>query len=158
MQPRQSLDTRMPVRPRMVVSINPPTHHQRSANRPLELIGRLEIRVVLGEHARQFDHDMTLFHGGIVLHLAIDHHGARSVTHLFDHVLGPKHLFDWWREDLFGDVDLNRVKTPRSDATHQECVPELIFGCDRVLDVAERDRSTGRIPLALQASTIRAIV
>ena len=80
---------------------------------------------------------MALLDGGVVLHLPVDHDGARAVAHFRDDALGPEDLVHRRAEDVAGDVDLHRVQAPRADAAHEESVAELVFAGERVLDVAE---------------------
>ena len=84
------------------------------------------------------DHHLALLPGGVVLHLALEHHRAAAVGHRRDHALGPEHLVGRRREHLLGDVDLRRVQRPGADAAHQEGVAELVLAADRVVDRAER--------------------
>src|SRR5207237_1052935 len=104
---------------------------------PVELVRRRQLLVALGEPPGEIDHDPTLLEGGVVLHLAVDHHRTGAVAHGGDDLLGPQHLGGRRAEDPPGDVDLHGVEAPRPDAAHEERVAELVLARDRVFDVAE---------------------
>jgi hypothetical protein len=86
----------------------------------------------------ELDHHEALLEAGVVLHLAVEHHGAGAVTHRLDHAAGVRDVLDGGAEDLLGDLDLHRVQAPGADAAEQEGVAELVLAGDGVLDVPER--------------------
>src|SRR5262249_31832317 len=103
-----------------------------------EAVGRLQLRVLGGQHLGQVHHHLALLPGGVVLHLAVDHVDATAVGNGGEHLLGEADLLRGRAEDLARDGDLARVERPGADAAEQEGGAELILAPERVADVAER--------------------
>ena len=91
------------------------------------------LRQTLGE----LDDDKTLLEARVVLHLAVEHHRTRAVTHRLDDTSGMGDILSRRAEDALGDLDLHRVQRPGADAAEQEGVAELVLARDDVGDVAE---------------------
>ena len=98
----------------------------------------LELRVDRGQLLGQRDHHQALLEGGVVLHLAVEHHRAGAVAHRGDHAAGVPDVLDAGAEDPVRDRDLLGVQRPRADAAEQEGVAELVLAGHHVGDVAER--------------------
>ena len=104
----------------------------------LQAVGLGEVGVAGGELRREVEDDLALLVGRVVLHLAVDEHQrTRPVAHCLDHALGVGDVGRVGAEHLLGDVDLNGVQAPGTDATEQVGVAELVLAGDDVLDVAE---------------------
>ena len=104
----------------------------------------LQLRVDRGQLLGELDHHQALLEGGVVLHLAVEHHRAGAVAHGRDDPAGVRDVLDAGAEDPVGDRDLLGVQAPGADAAEQEGVAELVLARDHVGDVAERAVVRGR--------------
>ena len=86
---------------------------------------RAIVRVLGGHQPGEIEQHLGLLPGGVVLHLAVDHHRAGAVRHGRDDLFGEGDFGRIGREHLLGDVDLRGVQRPGADAAHQEGVAEL---------------------------------
>ena len=98
----------------------------------------LQLGVDRGELLGELDHHQALLEGGVVLHLAVEHHRAGAVAHRGDDPAGVRDVLDARAEHPVGDRDLLGVQAPGADAAEQERVAELVLARDHVGDVAER--------------------
>src|SRR4051794_8238269 len=101
-------------------------------------VGLCQARVLARQHLREVHHHAALLPRRVVLHLAVDHVHAAAVGDRLDHLPREGDLLGIGREDLLGDVDLDRVQRPRADAAHEERRAELRLAAVDVADVAER--------------------
>ncbi len=72
--------------------------------------------VAHSELSSKFDHDTALLHRGIVFHLSVKHDRAGAVAHGINDTLCLSNIFRAWAEHALGNVDLNWVEAPGSDA------------------------------------------
>ncbi len=103
----------------------------------LEPVNGAALGILLGDETGEVDDDLGLLPRRVVLHLAVDHHGAGAVGHGFEDALGEGHFLLVGREDALGDVDLARVQRPGAEAALDEGVAELGFARCAVGEVAE---------------------
>src|SRR5215469_17003086 len=96
------------------------------------------VGILGGDQAGEVDHDLCLLPGGVVLHLAVDHHGAGAVRHGGEDFSRERDLSGIGRKHPLGDRDLRGVQRPGAGTAHQERVAELRLAGVRIGEVAER--------------------